>query len=294
MTAIALVSDIHSNLPALEAVAADLRARAPDLVYVLGDIVNGAAWPAESLDLLAELRWPMLLGNHDDAVLQLGTPRMEPRYESRERYGLLWWTRAQLSDRHLRLLEALPLDVQLPLEGGQSLRLFHGIPGNFFLGFRPDTPDDSIAKEMQKVTEPVAAGGHTHVAMARPVGRWLVVNSGSVGAPFDSVPGASYAWLEVRAGSWSARVVRVPYDLAPVVAAYREKGLEEAGGAFAEMFMRSVATGLPWIADFAWWMRGHEGGGMAGALRTYDARHGPGRWAFPMADEPSGGPRWED
>ena len=79
MTTLALLSDVHANLPALEVVLGDIRARRPDAVYVLGDIVNGCPWPGDVLDLIAAEGWPMLLGNHDDAVIQLGTPRMEPR-----------------------------------------------------------------------------------------------------------------------------------------------------------------------------------------------------------------------
>ena len=113
MTRLALLSDIHANLPALEAVVADIDRHAPDAVYVLGDLVNGSAWPVETLDLLTARGWPMLIGNHDDAVLQLGTSRMEPRYADRRYYATLWWTRARLLPRHITLLESLPEEIGL-------------------------------------------------------------------------------------------------------------------------------------------------------------------------------------
>ena len=115
MVSIALLSDIHGNLPAFDAVAADIAQRRPDAVYVLGDMINGCPWSAEVLDRLLDLGWPMLLGNHDDAVLQLDTPRMEPRYRDRPRYAALWWTREHLADRHLAALAALPLEETLTL-----------------------------------------------------------------------------------------------------------------------------------------------------------------------------------
>ena len=90
VVSIALLSDIHGNLPAFNAVAADIALQRPDAVYVLGDMINGCPWSAEVLDRLLDLGWPMLLGNHDDAVLQLDTPRMkEPRYHDRPRYAAL-------------------------------------------------------------------------------------------------------------------------------------------------------------------------------------------------------------
>ena len=131
------------------------RSDALDAVYVLGDMINGCPWSAEVLDRLLDLGWPMLLGNHDDAVLQLDTPRMEPRYRDRPRYAALWWTREQLADRHLAALAALPLEETLTLPGVPALRLLHGLPGNFFAGFRPDSPADWAARHL-------AGGGGGH------------------------------------------------------------------------------------------------------------------------------------
>ena len=153
MVTIALLSDIHGNLPALEAVAEDIRSRSPDAVFVLGDMINGCPWSDRVLDRLLEYGWPMLLGNHDDAVLQLDTPRMEPRYADRQRYATLWWTRKQLSPRHSTLLAALPTEMQPRFDGVAPLRLVHGIPGNFFVGLRPDSPEGWAARQLESVSE---------------------------------------------------------------------------------------------------------------------------------------------
>lgn len=290
---LAVISDIHGNLPALEAVVADLRSLAPDAVYVLGDIVNGCPWSAETFDLLAAQGWPMLMGNHDDAVLQLGTPRMEPRYADRARYAALWWTRSHLPRRILAALEVLPLEFRLAFEGVPPLRLVHGLPGNFFVGLRPDSPEEWAARKLAPVSEATVAAGHTHAAMIRRIGRpdspgdgWLVVNSGSVGAPYDGDVRAGYALLRGDRQGWRAEIRRVAYDLDAVEAGFRQSGLLAEGGALGEMFRRSVLSGLPWVSDFAWWLRGLPAGelaDMAEALRRYDATHGPGRWSFPYA-----------
>ncbi len=286
MLTIALLSDIHGNLPALEAVVADIRVQSPDAVYVLGDMINGCPWSAEVLDLLFDLRWPMLLGNHDDAVLQLDTPRMEARYTDKARYSTLWWTRSCLPARQLAILERLPLDFRLVFDGSTPLRLVHGVPGNFYLGLRPDTPVGWAAQQLAPVAEETVACGHTHVPMARRIGRWFVINAGSVAAPYDGDPRASYAMLRGGERGWRVEIRRVAYDLAVVDAGYRESGLLAEGGVMAEMFRRSVLTALPWVSDFTWWIREQPAEvslDMAAALRAYDARHGPGRWAFPYA-----------
>ncbi len=286
MVDIALLSDIHGNLPALEAVIADLRRWQPDAVYVLGDMVHGCVWSAEVMDLLCGLGWPMLLGNHDAAVLQLGTPRMEPRYADRLRYAGLWWTRGRLAAGHLAVLAELPRELSLSFPGMPPLRLLHGLPGNFFVGIRPDSPADWVSRHLDGVVEPAVAGGHTHVAMARPIGRWFVVNSGSVGAPYDGDTRASYVRLTGDRAGWEAEIRRVPYDTAAVDAAYRSSDLAQAGSALVEMLHRSVMTGLPWVSDFAWWLRSQPAEVIADqrlARALYEAAHGPGRWAFPYA-----------
>lgn len=287
MTVLALLSDLHANLPALEAVTAAIRRRRPDAVYVLGDMVNGCAWPAETMSLLLAEGWPMLLGNHDDAVLQLDTPRMEDRYNDRRRYATLWWTRARLSPVQLAVLENLPLTIGVTLPDAPPLRLVHGLPGNFFVGFRPDSPEDWALRHLAGVTERVVVGGHTHVPMMRRFGDWQVINSGAVGAPYDGDPRAAYLWLTGDATGWQVEICRVSYDLAVVEQGYHASGLAQAGNALSAMFHRSVLTGLPWVSDFAWWMRQQPADVATDPERAqhlYEAAHGPGRWAFPYVN----------
>jgi predicted phosphodiesterase len=284
MNRISLLSDIHGNLPALQAVMADLRKDAPDAVYVLGDMTNGCPWSAEVLDLLSDAGWPMLLGNHDDAVLQLETPRMEPRYAHRDRYAALWWTRGHLTTRHLAMLEALPLDMSPVAPDAPTLRLVHGLPGNFFVGLRPDSPDEWVRRKLAKIGESTIAAGHTHVPMVRQIGKWCVVNCGAVGAPYDGDVRASYARLSSDGEQWRVDIRRVEYNISEVDAGFRSSGLAAEGGAMGEMFRRSVISGQPWVADFAWWVREQPSDALASmqdALNRYDATHGPGRWAFP-------------
>jgi predicted phosphodiesterase len=226
MVTVALLSDIHGNLPALEKVAEDLRSHSPDAVFVLGDMINGCPWSDRVLDRLLEYGWPMLLGNHDDAVLQLDTPRMEPRYADRQRYATLWWTRDQLSPSHSALLESLPTEMQLRYDSVTPLRLVHGIPGNFFIGLRPDSPEGWAARQLESIIESTLAGGHTHVPMIRRIRRWLVINTGSVAACYDGDARASYALLHGDGHDWHAEIRRVAYDLSAVDAGYQKAAFD--------------------------------------------------------------------
>jgi predicted phosphodiesterase len=286
MTRLALLSDIHANLPALEAVAAGIDAAAPDAVYVLGDMINGCAWPAETLDFVSVRGWPMLIGNHDDAVAQLDRPGMEPRYADRIYYATLWWTRARLRADHLALIESLPRELGLAFPGAERVRLLHGLPGNFFAGFRPDSPARWVEEQLRFITEPTVVDGHTHFPMERSISRWQIVNTGSAGAPFDGDPRPSYALLDSRrAAAWRVTIRRVDYDRSRVDAGYRASGLASDGGVLSVMFHRSVMTALPWVSDFNWWVRQQAPEIQAdpvAALEAYDRNHGPGRWAFPL------------
>ena len=285
MTRIALLSDIHANLPALEAVVHDLDHHTPDGVFVLGDLINGCAWPVETLDLLLDRGWPMLIGNHDDAVLQLGSERMEPRYADRRNYAALWWTRETLQPRHLAALEALLLEYVLSVPDAPPLRLLHGVPGDFFRGLRPDTPEPWAVDRLSGVAERTVAGGHTHVPMQRRIGDWLVLNSGSVGVPYDGDARASYLRLEGSPQAWRAETRRVSYALSVVEQGFHDSGLASEGGVMARMFLRSILSGQPWVADYAWWLREQlsvQALDSNRAEQLYMASHGPGRWSFPM------------
>lgn len=285
MPRLALLSDVHANLPALEAVAEDISRQSPDAVYVLGDMINGCAWPAETLDRLLSLGWPMLIGNHDDAVLQLDSSRMESRYGDRRFYATLWWTRAHLSARHLALIESLPETLSLEFENVPPVRLLHGLPGSFFVGFRPDSPKEWALRYLAPVEEATVAGGHTHFPMVRTIGRWQVVNSGSVGAPYDGDGRASYLLMDGFPGGWRVEVRRVEFDRKRVDAGYLSSGLAEEGGVLGVMFNRTVLTGLPYVSDFTWWARQQPpeiAGHHRGLLDLYDSQFGPGHWAFPL------------
>jgi predicted phosphodiesterase len=285
MTSVALISDIHGNLPALEAVSADLRGWEPDAVYVLGDMVNGACWSAEVLDLLIDYGWPMLIGNHDDAVLQLGTARMEPRYADQQLYAALWWTRRSLLPGHIAALEELPMDRLIGLPGAPPLRVVHGLPGDFFRGFRPESPESWAISRLSGLAERNVGAGHTHVAMERRFGEWLVFNSGSVGVPYDGDVRASYMRLVSGPRGWHSEIRRVFYDLRTVERGFRDSGLADKGGVMARMFLRSILTAQPWVADYAWWLRSQPPEYTVDVEQTeqrYLASHGPGRWSFPV------------
>lgn len=240
MSRVAVLSDIHGNLPALEAVVADAEARGCTRFLNLGDILSGPLWPAETAAYLMARDWPTIAGNHERQLLHVAPERMNASDA---------FTRPLLLDAQLRWLAALP--ETLALEG---LFLCHGTPGNDFehfletvepAGLRQAT-EAEVADRLGNRPEPLTLCGHSHVPGLRrlPDGR-SVANPGSVGLqgfhddhPFPYVvegedARARYAIVEGAVVTFHA----VAYDHAAAAA----KAEREGRGDWA----RALATGKP-------------------------------------------------
>jgi predicted phosphodiesterase len=219
-----VLSDVHANLPALEAVLADVDARGDaTAVYHLGDLVGYAPWPDEVVELIHRRGIPGVAGNYDSTTAtwykHCGCRYEDPRQEelSHESYA---WTLEHTSAKSKRRLGALPfrLDVR-PLgghTGGPRAILVHGNPTlNTF--YWTEDRDDAFCTKMAAQTGAKAgdliAFGHTHKPWRRVVAGVHFVNTGSVGRPKDGDPRAGYVRLTLGDDGWSVEHVRVAYDV---------------------------------------------------------------------------------
>ncbi|MGZ5199132.1 MAG: metallophosphoesterase family protein [Telluria sp.] len=226
---LALVSDIHGNLAALEAVAADLERRNVDQVANLGDSLSGPLLPLETARFLMARDWIHLAGNHEHQILEVAArPGCGGEPDT--------YAHAQLSRAELDWLASLP--GSLELAGG--VLLCHGTPHSDLVMLL-ETADraatrDEVALRLSGTTADVIACGHSHVARAVRTGRkQLVVNPGSVGQqayaddhPYPHAietgsPDARYAIIERRNGQWQAELIAVPYDARPMAALARAR-----------------------------------------------------------------------
>src|SRR3954454_20352417 len=124
---VAFLADIHSNLPALEAVRADLQVTTPDMVYLGGDQINRCPWPNEVMELIHAEGWPAITGNHELLVSHLRKTEHNTVFEDRRRFADLWWTVANLRQKNLAEIEALPAERQVKLDGAAAILLLHGL-----------------------------------------------------------------------------------------------------------------------------------------------------------------------
>lgn len=207
---IAVLSDIHGNLSALEAVLEDLRIAAPDLVLHGGDLAAPGAGPAEVLDRIIDLGWVGVMGNTDEMLTRsqslLDFAARTPQLGAMKSVlvEIAEATRARLSQRHLDWLAAQPLVWR-----GQGLALVHASPASCWDSPGPGAADDELCACYSGLGSPLVAFGHLHQPFIRSLPGFTLVNCGSVGQPFDGDTRASY--LLLTDGVPATR--RVEYDI---------------------------------------------------------------------------------
>ena len=235
----ALISDIHANLPALEAVLEDIGKRqGVTATYHLGDLVGYASWPNETVAMLREFRIPGVAGNYDSTVgtdyKHCGCLYEDPRQEelSHISYG---WTRQHVTPDTKDFLAGLPFRIDLRPNGGHQsggpqVVLVHGTPTLNTLYWTEDRPDDFCLKMANLAGAKrgdVIAFGHTHLPWHREVEGIHFVNTGSVGRPKDGDWRAGYVLLDLVGGQVSVEFVRVEYELERAMQGIRESDLPD-------------------------------------------------------------------
>jgi len=203
---VAAISDIHGNLPALEAVLADIERESIDGIVVVGDIVSGP-WPAEVFDRVKEVGALVVRGNADRLTLDGGEGAIGE------------WSAQRLGDRR-ETVAAWPLTVELAIEGLGNVLACHATPTSDEPIYTRVTPDEDLAEVLAAVDADVVLCGHTHIQYDRRLSSGLrIVNPGSVGMPYEGRRGAFWAVLgpdvELRC---------TEYDVEAAVVAMRGRG----------------------------------------------------------------------
>ncbi len=229
---LAVLSDIHGNHLALEAVLADLKARGgADLTWILGDLVAFCPEPVaciETIRALPEETTRVIQGNTDRYVVRGQRPGWPPPTEESwgnivtlmaERDKNFAWTTEKLGWAEAEYLLKLGTDLDVEVEGYGWVVGFHAAPGDDELVLLPDVADDEILDALLDRQGRLAFGGHTHRPMDRDLGHWRMINPGSVGLPFDGDRRASYALVTFEAGMAHVDINRVEYDVETVIAA---------------------------------------------------------------------------
>ena len=234
---IAIVSDIHGNRTAFEAVLADIELAAPDLILHGGDLADGGASPVEVVDRIRELGWQGVAGNTDEMLWRpesltefaSESPKLKPLFDAIAELAAA--TREALGEERLAWLRDLPrVHVHAPLA------LVHATPENLWRAPDAKADDAELTSVYGPLGQPVAVYAHIHRPYVRNLSEMIVANTGSVSLSYDGDTRASYLLLDGP----TPTIRRVEYDLNKEL-----KALSSCGFPHADWIARSLEAASP-------------------------------------------------
>lgn len=222
----AVISDIHSNLYALEAVIKDIENKGIELVYCTGDLVGYGPRPNEVIDLLRNKNIPTVMGNYDDAI---GNMRLICGCDYKDEKSLLLgeksmsWTSDNTTERNKKWLRELPGEISLSMFG-LKIKLVHGSPRALNEYLYQNTPERYLNELLREFEMDVLVCGHTHLPYIKRVPAGYVINAGSAGKPKHGNPNATYVVL-TSDGGLHVEIIEVPYDYEATAVEIERSGL---------------------------------------------------------------------
>lgn len=223
---IAVLSDIHGNLTALEAVISDIRDQSPDVVYHLGDLAASGYRPAEVLDRIQDLGWKGVLGNTDEMLwrpellrdLANRAPRLRPLLKVLFE-EIAPCTARLIGSRRLAWLKELP-----PLQRDGDMTLIHASPADLWRAPLPNATDEDLQLAFSSLASRIVLYGHVHHPFIRAIDCCTVANVGSVSISYDGDPRASYALIDDR----KIQIRRIEYDIEGEIRGLIQSGFPRA------------------------------------------------------------------
>jgi predicted phosphodiesterase len=232
---VAVISDVHGNCFALDAVLADIRKHPIDTTVCLGDTVQGGSQPTQTIERLRKTNCPIVLGNADAWLLKGESDTAEPT--SVEQREVRTWTLSKLSSSDLEFLRSYQPTVEIELDDTKRLLCFHGSPTSYDDILLPDTPNERWDQLLGPYAPAIMAGGHTHTQHMRRIREGLFINPGSVGLAYDyhlpkedlhTDPHAEYAVITYEPESQSVEFKRIPYDIEELIRVIETSGRPHA------------------------------------------------------------------
>lgn len=279
MTRLGVLADIHGNAIALDAVLDDMAMFDVDQVICAGDVVNWGPHNAEVIQRIVSEGWITVRGNNELYILDQDTPRACAEWNH---YTIARWTRQQLGARWLDVIATWPDALTLRFRDAPTLRVVHGSPRSHFEGLYPRRSDEKLREMLNNIEETTLISGHTHLSLDRQVGRWHIMNPGSVGIPLMGILEATYMILDGDWSGWRATLRHVPIDPGPVLHDLKQLGFAESCGVTGELVMDEYRTARLHVLPFLTWRSQQNGESDAVLLARFRAEVNP--WDYTPLD----------
>ena len=268
---IAALADIHGNYQALIAVIDHVERWKPDLVFVLGDIINRGPRSRDCLHLIQQKiesdSWQTIVGNHEQYVLRFDSPDTPRTGNQFELLRIIHWTYQSLSPGDIQSVKDLPLEIETQLPGNQIVKAVHASMGGIRVGIYPDSSQKEILNLIQPDVN-LFLVGHTHQPLVRTIGNTTVINAGSIGLPFDGDTRAGYAQITRESNQWTGKIIRMEYDQKAAFQDFYSTQFIPQGGPLAELVLTEMKIGWPQLSH---WFRRYEQTVLDHKISTEDA-----------------------
>jgi putative phosphoesterase len=246
---LAVLADIHGNLPSLKAVLREIHAMPVDGLLVAGDMTCGPNSAEVLQTLQAENAW-MVLGNNEGYLLRFDSGQAPDWWHTSHQWALNRWVYQTIDRASLDLLRGLPEQRVIDLPGTAPIRMFHGSLRDSSELLDPTLHPEPLKEAFALTSEAVLVCGHTHIPWQEHLDGRLAFNPGAVTFPCNGDLDAQYAMLTWNDGGWEVAFHSVAYDHSLVRKAFETSGLLREGGALTRGFLLSIETGKDVAMEF--------------------------------------------
>lgn len=246
---IAVLSDIHGNCIAFEAVLKDIKNKGADGIIIAGDHFNDSPQPMQVYERLKSLNAWIIKGNKEERILRYYRGEL-PDWDKYMQMSSFMWTYKLLNAEAMDYISNLPEQLVVDVPGKDKIRVVHGSPFRINEDLFPDSDDGKVIKALQDIDEKVLICGHTHAQWYRRFGEKLIVNPGSVGLSFNANASAEYSLLEWSKDHWEVQQHNVVYDKRQLMDIFYTSGYLEASGAYGKIILGSIESGVNDILGF--------------------------------------------
>ncbi len=253
MTTLAIIADIHGNLPALEAICADLTHHEIDQVIVAGDLINWGPFSPQVVQRVLDERWAVLRGNHELILLDYGTTRAPQEWNDLSIFPIPRWIHRQMPASLRQQIASWPDALTIRPADGPPLYIVHGSPRDHAEPIYPGTTAENLAIMLAQVRETTIVAAHTHLPMDQQIGRWQVFNPGSAGMSLDGTFNARYLLLHTAADRWVSELREIPYDRTPIFTEFTRQNFAAACGVIGQLVVEEFTVARPRLAPFLRW-----------------------------------------